>query len=264
MIRDMILILACSSAAGLIPHAQGQTPPGREKDTVNVTSTEPRPLPKIDRSIKREPAYPFSPRYCLLVFGPEAKTRVWVAVLHEYAMYVDFNANGDLTDAGEAFDLRPGREAERRDGLGVITSADGKEKHRVLFLEEDKILIEIRKGFDQYGPLAFASKPHAAPVHWFDGPLGFWVTEKDIEKGLRRGDRPTEFRVSFGTRIFDKDGSPLSGVCVVSDRSYPGEKWQLPSIGFPKDAHPTVDIEFPGKEKAAKAIRRSYTFDKRC
>ena len=34
-------------------------------------------LTKIDRAIAKEPVYKSkSPRYCLLVFGPEAKTRV--------------------------------------------------------------------------------------------------------------------------------------------------------------------------------------------
>jgi len=35
-------------------------------------------LTKIDRSIKKEPAYQGEPKYCLLVFGPEAKTRIWL------------------------------------------------------------------------------------------------------------------------------------------------------------------------------------------
>ena len=33
-------------------------------------------LTKIDRTIAKEPAYKSKPKYCLLVFGPEAKTRV--------------------------------------------------------------------------------------------------------------------------------------------------------------------------------------------
>ena len=37
-------------------------------------------LAKIDRHIKKEPAYQGKPKYCLLVFGPEAKHRVWLGL----------------------------------------------------------------------------------------------------------------------------------------------------------------------------------------
>jgi hypothetical protein len=58
-------------------------------------------LSKIDRSIRKEPAYQSkSPKYCLLVFGPEAAARVWL-VLDGDTLYVDRNGNGDLTEDGE-------------------------------------------------------------------------------------------------------------------------------------------------------------------
>src|SRR5262245_50021257 len=58
---------------------------------------------KIDRSIIKEPAYQSkSPKYCLLVFGPEAKTRVWLVIDPDARLlYVDRNGNGDLTEKGE-------------------------------------------------------------------------------------------------------------------------------------------------------------------
>src|SRR5262249_25193331 len=60
---------------------------------------------KIDAPLTREPAYQSgAPRYCLLVFGPEAKTRVWVVVDGDN-VYVDRNGNGDLTEAGEKLSL---------------------------------------------------------------------------------------------------------------------------------------------------------------
>jgi hypothetical protein len=37
-------------------------------------------LSKIDRTIKKEPKYKGKPKYCLLVFGPEAKTRIWLVL----------------------------------------------------------------------------------------------------------------------------------------------------------------------------------------
>ncbi len=56
-------------------------------------------LAKIDRSIRKEPVYQSKePQYCLLVFGPEAKVRVWL-VLDGDALYLD--RNGDLTEPGK-------------------------------------------------------------------------------------------------------------------------------------------------------------------
>src|SRR5262249_25537794 len=57
-------------------------------------------LSKIDRTIAKEPKYQSKPKYCLLVFGPEAKTNVWL-VLDGDVLYVDRNGNGDLTEEGE-------------------------------------------------------------------------------------------------------------------------------------------------------------------
>src|SRR2546423_845878 len=69
-------------------------------------------LTKIDRSLKKEPAYQSkSPKYGLLVFGPKAETRIWLVldVGDELAggdgsktfLYVDRNGDGDLTGPGE-------------------------------------------------------------------------------------------------------------------------------------------------------------------
>jgi hypothetical protein len=56
-------------------------------------------LTGIDRTIGKQPAYTTEPRYCLLLLGAEAKTRVWI-VEDGKTLYVDRNANGDLTDDG--------------------------------------------------------------------------------------------------------------------------------------------------------------------
>src|SRR5262245_22765909 len=54
----------------------------------------------VDRNIRKEPTYAGKPRYCLLVFGPDARERVWL--VHDGdTLYVDRNGNGDLTEQGE-------------------------------------------------------------------------------------------------------------------------------------------------------------------
>ena len=46
-----------------------------------AASTQAVDLSKIERTIRKEPAYQSKkPKYCLLVFGPEAKSRAWVVL----------------------------------------------------------------------------------------------------------------------------------------------------------------------------------------
>jgi hypothetical protein len=76
-------------------------------------------LAKIDRTIRKEPAYHSKPKYFLLAFGPEAKKRVWV-VLDGEDFYVDRNGNGDLTETGEHGKV-PGEVEIEGDGKAPIT-----------------------------------------------------------------------------------------------------------------------------------------------
>jgi len=84
-------------------------------------------LARVDRSIRREPTYRSTPRYCLLVFGPKAEHRVWL-VLDGDSLYVDRNGNGDLTEAGERVAVpkwepakeHPAHSHERRTRAGAL------------------------------------------------------------------------------------------------------------------------------------------------
>ncbi|MCA9026158.1 MAG: WD40 repeat domain-containing protein [Planctomycetaceae bacterium] len=59
-------------------------------------------LTQVPRTINKEPAYQGDPKYALLVFGPEATTRVWL--VHDGdTLYADLNGNGDLTEPSERF-----------------------------------------------------------------------------------------------------------------------------------------------------------------
>src|SRR5947208_1900490 len=63
-------------------------------------------LARVGWKIVKEPAYQSkAPRYCLLVFGPEARSRVWL-VQDGDVLYADRNGNGDLTEEGERVALK--------------------------------------------------------------------------------------------------------------------------------------------------------------
>ncbi len=56
-------------------------------------------LDSVERLIVKEPKYLSTPRYALLVLGTKAESKVWM-VEDGKTLYIDRNANGDLTDDG--------------------------------------------------------------------------------------------------------------------------------------------------------------------
>src|SRR4051812_21776583 len=102
--------------------------------TTAVAAAPGADLSAIDRTVRKEPAYKGQPRYCLLVFGPEAKARVWL-VLDGDTLYVDRNGNGDLTEPGEkvAAEATEAGSATYRHFV-VETLTDGALTHRNLQL----------------------------------------------------------------------------------------------------------------------------------
>ncbi len=99
-------------------------------------------LTKIDRTLLKEPQYQSgSPKYCLLVFGPEANTRVWL-VQDGDRLYVDRNANGDLTDEGEMVVATKEGQTDPAEGAFLFEAGDIREgtlRHRNLLLGITKI-----------------------------------------------------------------------------------------------------------------------------
>src|SRR6476620_3324956 len=101
---------------------------------VSLTAAD---LTKIDQTIRKEPSYQGKPRYCLLVFGPEAKTRVWLVVDGD-VLYVDRNGNGDLTERNEKASWTGNKCI-----AGDITCVPGKDGHTELRLRKYRSVIEI-------------------------------------------------------------------------------------------------------------------------
>jgi len=136
-------------------------------------------LTKIERTIAQEPAYRSAPKYCLLVFGTEAKARKWL-VLDGDDVYVDRNGNGDLTEADEKVSLK----ISFRFDLGAFPDADGVTREAKLLLNrsayggprlEFTVGDQFKQfvGFDPLDRLAFADRAQDAPIVHFGGPLTF-------------------------------------------------------------------------------------------
>jgi hypothetical protein len=226
-------------------------------------STGAADLTRIDRTIAKEPGYKTkSPKYCLLVFGLEAKTRVWL-VLDGDALYVDRNANGDLTEVGERIvgkdNYGPAKQLTA-DGipkhlyfdLGEITESDGKTKHRLHAWVDQNAdgAWEILPGASSVRPyvgsqraeerVPLADRPKNAPVLHFDGPLTLGIMKRDAlgERKLPRS-KTTEMSVIIGTPGL---GEGKSTFVLIDPPPWDGA------------IRPVAEIEFPGKEPGAKPI----------
>src|SRR3954447_17350564 len=161
-------------------------------------------LAKLDRTILKEPTYKDKPRYCLLVFGKEARTRTWL-VVDGQTVYLDRDGHGDLTEAGE-----------RVSGTGsafqpVSIDPGGRESpYRVTHIslmklgKQDVVLVgsQTRGKFKQYGDALLADRPPDAPVLHFDGPLAMFLERRP----LGRGERASTMRVGVATVTSDRAG----------------------------------------------------------
>ncbi len=215
-------------------------------------------LAKLDRTIKKEPAYKGKPKYCLLAFGPEAKLRVWL-VLDDGVLYVDRNGNGDLTEPGEQvkgtqadlFGLpRPGEKAP--DARNYSCELADKSTVSLLTINGSYFQVDFKSADgkrrlvahqDDEGPLQFAAKPKDAPVIHFNGPLTLSLPKQT----LRLGKEPGKLSFLIGT-----PGLGKGTFASLSIQSVPG------------DRHPVAEIEFPPARPGGKPAVGRFVLDQRC
>jgi hypothetical protein len=251
----VVVVAIAASVAGAAERA------GRPKDdTVPGLAGD---FKNIDRTIAKEPVYQTkSPRYCLVVLGPEGKTRVWL-VLDGNTLYVDRNGNGDLTEEDEKVPASPARvdypsgqkppkALQYRCSLGKLGSVS-------LLTIDDRPVVEVTDAVrklrfeasaDEQGYLKFADRPKDAPLINC-GPLTLFPrfqrfpapTPRDREylRALLRADqrdRHTELYVNIGAQGLG------AGTCTA-----------IRIEDVPKDKHPVADIAFPSKGKPGKSVR---------
>jgi hypothetical protein len=187
-------------------------------------------LTKIERTIAKEPAYRNQPKYCLLVFGPEAKFRVWL-VLDGDVLYVDRNGNGDLTEAGERMEKgRNFRSVGPTFYAGDIAEPGGKVRHTDLRVDASDGYVEITvAGKRMYtskeqGVLAFSSRPQDAPIIHFNGTLTFGLVPRGREAAAL-----DHIVVEIGTPGLGKGTFAAIELETVPDRLAPSAEVELPN-----------------------------------
>jgi predicted choloylglycine hydrolase len=229
---------------------------------------------KIERRLVKEPVYQTkSPKYALLLFGPQMGLRVWI-VMDGEILYVDRNGNGDLTEPGERFD----KEASCKDV--EIADPDRVTKYVIKKVSSDYstytpearqkrtaegippallVTVEIQGQFRywQYCDVQqMRDAPQKAMIAHFHGPLTV-------------GPRTINWRLPTSTALhFGNQPDMLAGVigtmdekhgCWVVVQTHEGDKCL-----FPEGVRPVAVVEFPPKDRNGTTVKKCYHLDKFC
>ncbi len=213
---------------------------------------------KLDHRITKEPRYESKSRfYCLLLFGPEGKSKVWM-VLNGDKLYVDRNGNGDLTDPGECVTRKPEDHFFRVPNLSIGGAKTKYSDLRVNWRPDGGVggngklhlhaIVRVNE-HDQYAIVpATAQTPVKATLLHFDGPL------------------QPHFRVEAFKRQehFTRGKEHVLAVWLAT--SYPGvESVQVcHEKGIPTDVHPVVEVVFPAKSPDSKPTTIKVQLKHRC
>jgi hypothetical protein len=253
-------------------------------------------LSKIDRQIAKEPAYQNKPHYGLMVFGRDATTRVWL-VADGDKVFVDRNANGDLTEAGEKIDLKnPDRqkpeESASQAGLGNVVAPDGK-KYRILSIQNvgrqmsgiydaQKEALKGQKGAEQQ--LKQLLEQIVAMENYFMVTIALPSGVQQYA-ALSLADNAKDAPVlHFGgpLKMFLASAQLTRGNAAAELSAFivtPGHPGKVNAAhgsqvqvlvnccqegSVPKDIHPVVEIEFPNKEAGGKPVIMKYELKERC
>jgi hypothetical protein len=249
---------------------------------------------KIDRSIGKEPKYSNTPLYAMLAFGPELNHRVWL-VRDGDTLYVDKNANGDLTDPGEAIAKKKlPKEALDVDGaefeIGELTLG-GKTHKGLRFitlslarwfdgrtnveevpiraaLKKDKnaqlfaVVCDVETAGIKGGGLGGRLTMRAGPVD-LQGPLLLAKDRREtpvIHLGgplqvTLLAEKPV-LRVDAAADVRLVVGTPGIGSGTFAMLAYEGT--------IPENAHPKVEITFPKKTPDSPPVKQLYELKERC
>ncbi len=256
-------------------------------------------LSKVDRTIKKEPAYKNKPKYCLLVFGLEAKTRVWL-VLDGDVLYVDRNGNGDLTEDGKRVVMpafqesqNPFLQEQREVKAGDVT--DGRLSHTDLLVTQ----MRARRSFVAKSKQEEEFKKLLTDEIFRQTPDGIvYGVQLKVELASPPGEKGSIQRVNqvafadrqgfleFADRPQDAPvihfGGPLTMYLYPGEKLTRGEPTSEPktSLGtpglgkgafaitaydhVPNDTHPVAKVEFPPKTLGKEPLTMEVPLTKRC
>ena len=253
-----------------------------------ATTTHAADLTKLDRAITKEPAYATKqPRYALLVFGPEAKQRIWI-VKDGDTLHVDRNGNGDLTDPGERVAAKKGASTEDGHTFEVGDFAPGGTKVQNLNVTVRPLKYWLFGDYAARPDIQAAAKkdpqadtlsvslesalPHLrakgmvfcmAGAIDLDGPL--CLAAKPADAPLVHFGGPLEITF-YSSRPTLRRNRASELIFVVGTRGLGTGTFAM--LGYnetmPGDAHPVGEFTFAPPKAGGAAVKKRFEFKERC
>lgn len=244
-------------------------------------------LSKIDRRIAKEPTYKSKePKYCLAVFGPEAKTKVWL-VYDGDTLWIDRNGNGILGEKDEKVAPEKGLNPDEGYYFNAGDIPDGPFTHKIPVVSfgrldrlasqapAAKALLGQNPNAISYRIIAELDRPG-----WRGQGVGGRITcqthYRDINGILQFGNSPLtapiiHFLGPLQVNLFDSKPQLLAGkenkiILGVGTPGFgPGTTAWLGYEGvIPEGAFPRVEITFPPKEPNGPPIKGHFFLKERC
>ncbi len=250
-------------------------------------------LAKVDRTLKKEPKYAGPPRYCLLVFGAEAKHRVWL-VQDGDTLYVDRNGNGDLTEPDKkvAANKRPAGDNEEGFRFEVGELKVGGKTHKALevgvaplrtlagnpnLMKIPHVAAALRKGPDEMTALigidvecaslrgGGLGKRVSYLLSLFDTTGVLQLARKAADAPIIHLDGPLQVTFYGSKPTWTARGSQDTILCVGTPGHGPGTFAMLKYEGtIPQGKNPTIEATYRPKDSSRPLLKEHYELKERC
>jgi hypothetical protein len=223
------------------------------------------PLAAIERRIVKQPSYESTPQNLMLALGPGARTHVWL-VEDGRKLYVDRNANGDLTDDG------PPIEPSNVRSLGRVRDSQAERWDFDYLLPEftptggpAQKELQLRRwnygdsAGDEYGLSLTLDGTIPMYAGWF---TSFWAASPERASIVHFGGPLTPHLLR--NKNFTP-GASLERLSVgfMNDGSGKGATSRLSIDALPVDVVPVVHIRWPTNE-GDPPLETTHRLDQRC
>jgi len=212
----------------------------------------------FDHTIIKEPSYQSTPKYSLITLGNSGDVKVWM-VEDGKRLFVDKNANGDMTDDGPPIEPSNVRDlgANRWDFeylVDAITPTNGS-RHASFVLRR----WNYNEKEDSYGLSLSIDGQMPMYAGWFGT---FWSTNREKAPVIHFGGpftpkllRRKEFMIGEAQQRLD--------LCFLNPGSGPGAESLLSIDALSRNAVLNLNIEWPTAGGSA-PLRTSYLLNQRC
>ena len=213
---------------------------------------------RFARTLIKEPMYQSTPKYSLIALGNSGDVKVWM-VEDGKRLFVDKNANGDLTDDGPPIEPSNVRDigANRWDFdylLDVITPTNGS-RHTSFVLRR----WNYNEKEDSYGLSLSVDGRMPMYAGWFGT---FWSTNRENAPVIHFGGPFTPELLRRKEFTIGETQQRLS-LCFINPGSGAGAESRLSIDALPRSVVPELNIEWPTAGGSA-PLRTSYLLTQRC